>query len=837
MNYLFTGVLVWVCTCQSVYAQVQGIVMDSTSNEPLTYASVAIYRSSDSTMVNGVLTDSSGYFDLNGIALGNYYLKVQFLGFAPASISDIALSSNQPMNVGTIMLNPTQRLLEEVEITGRQTQSYYQIDRQTYRASQFGNARGGTATDVLRNLPSLSVNAQGEISLRGATGFVIMINGKQIQTDPAIILNQLPANAIEDVEVITSPSAKYDPDGKAGIINIVTRQEVLEGFYVITNAQVGLPSIEPYDNAEAARRYNGDITLNYVTGKWDLSVGLDYRRDDIAGRRVGYVNTYREGILTEFPSFGERSFDRENYSGRLGVIYSPDEKQNIGVSFYAGKRTQDRTADILYDYQRRTRIDPEDFLGPEPYWNLYQATGQVLQNGEQTDSLTYFNENLRVRRGDFLIGSLDYNRKLNNGATFSFSALYEHTILGGPTDNINLAWPNTLDTLQLQFNDNDNPLDGVRIQLDYRQKLGEVIWESGYVYRFLRHPGDFIYLDRDLERGTWEVNPLFTNRIELRRQIHAAYTQIEGKWKNLTYTAGIRLAYFDRSVETATPDTTYKLQQVNPFPSLNLQYDLGNDWRARLGYSRRIERTTTFKMTPFPEREHSETLEQGDAELLPEFIHLAELGLVKTWGDQSVAVTGYYRHVKDVINRVNTVFNDSILNRIYTNAGNARTWGMEVGATLYPTQWWQLYLGANVYNYRIQGDLFSDVVDTDNTIYSVNANTTFQLPPTWELQMGIDYLSRRVTAQGVDSRFYNPSLTMRKSFLSNRLAVTLQWLSIDLGLLEANEQRITTVRDNFYTTTNYIYEVDRIVLGVSYQLNQPSKKMNLLKSEFGDKEF
>ena len=285
------------------------------------------------------------------------------------------------------------------------------------------------------------------------------------------------------------------------------------------------------------------------------------------------------------------------------------------------------------------------------------------------------------------------------------------------------------------------------------------------------------------------------------------------------------------------PDTTYSLQQLNPFPSINLQYDLGKGFVFKTAYSRRIERTTTFKMTPFPEREHSETLEQGDAELLPEFIDLVEAGFVKSWGDQSLFGNVYYRHVKDVINRVNTVFNDSILNRIYTNAGNARAIGFEIGTTLYPASWWRIYTGLNVYNYKIKGDLFGDAISAANTIYSINANTNFSLPADIELQLALNYLSERVTAQGVDSRFYNPSLSLRKSFLDKKLVLNLQWQSIDLGLLESNEQRITTVRDDFYTTTNYIYEVDRITLGLTFQLNQPSKKMQLLKSEFGDKEF
>jgi len=812
-----------------------GKVIDRENGEPIEYASIALYQLPDSTLITGVVTDVNGVFELRNVEAQELYLTAQFMGYQ--TFQSPAFRNESDRNFGTIQLGVNAAMLEEVEVTGREMTSFHKLDKQVFKANQFENAQGGTATDVLRNLPAIAVNAEGEITVRGATGFILMINGKPIQTEPATMLNQLSANTIEDIEIITAPSAKYDPDGKAGIINIKTRQGALDGFFLIANAQVGLPSIEPYDNAEAAQRYNADVTVNFRKDKWDLSAGLDYRRNDVSGRRVGYVNTYQDEILTEFPSYGERSFDRENYSGRVTANFSPTAKQTIGASFYAGKRTQYRTADILYDFQQRLIIPKDEFLGPEAYWDLYQETGRVFPGDNRVDSLTYFNENLRVRRGDFLIGALDYSLQFTDASSMKVTALYERTILGGPTDNINLAYPNLSDTLQLQFNDNDNPLDGLRLQADYARQIGNILLESGYLFRFLNHPGDFIYLDRNFDTNEFEVNPEFTNSIDLERSIHAVYSQASGTLGKLTYTAGLRLEYFDRKVGLASPDTTYRLDQFNLFPSINLQYDLGNGLSAKAGYSRRIERTTTFKMTPFPEREHSETLEQGDAELLPEFIDIAEVGLVKNFGDNSIFATAYFRNVENVINRVNTIYNDSILNRIYTNAGTARAIGLELGTTLYPANWCKLFLGGNLYNYGIEGQLFGDEINTSNTIYSINANASFDILPTLSAQAALNYLSERVTAQGVDSRFYNPSLTVRKTFLDDKIALTFQWLNIDMGLLESNEQRITTVRDNFFTTTNYIYEVDILMLGVSYQFNQPSSEIELLKSEFGDKEF
>ena len=223
--------------------------------------------------------------------------------------------------------------------------------------------------------------------------------------------------------------------------------------------------------------------------------------------------------------------------------------------------------------------------------------------------------------------------------------------------------------------------------------------------------------------------------------------------------------------------------------------------------------------------------------MLPEYIDLVEVGAVKNWGDNTIFATAYYRQVNNLINRVNTVFNDTILNRIYTNVGEASIMGFELGTTFYPAKWCRVYLGGNVYNYDIQGQLFGDEINTSKPIFSINSNVNFQFSSSFNAQLALNYLSERVTAQGRDSRFYNPSLSLRKQFWDNKLSVGLQWRNIDLGILDANEQRITTVRDNFFTTTNYVYEVDILQLTVSYQINQLKKRAKLLDSEFGKKEF
>lgn len=281
------------------------------------------------------------------------------------------------------------------------------------------------------------------------------------------------------------------------------------------------------------------------------------------------------------------------------------------------------------------------------------------------------------------------------------------------------------------------------------------------------------------------------------------------------------------------------LNLSNLFPSANVLYRLANRWQTKAGFSRRVQRTTNFELNPFPEREHSETLEQGDPNLLPEFVNLAEIGLIKDFNKGSFFTTLYYQDIKNPIQRVNKVYNDTILNRVFTNAGKARLWGLELEANVKPVKWWQLYVGANVYDYKITGAIFNNTIAVNNAnlVYSVNTNSNFQVMPTFSFQFNVNYLSARPTARGEDSRFLSPNLSFKKTFLNGRLSAVFQWQNMDVGLLKTNEQRITTFGKDFYTTTNYIYEVDVFMLNLSFNLNQLSKKSKLPASEFGDKEF
>ncbi len=806
----------------NVSAQITGKIVDDT-DYPLEYATAALFRQNDSTLITGVITDINGFFTIDDLKRGTYYIEASFIGYQPNLIGDIIVESpGTSKDLGTIKLSFGNQL-QEVVLQSERTTVVNKIDRQVFDTKVFQNAQGGNAVDILKNLPSVSVNGLGEISVRGSTGFVVLLNGKPVQGNASTLIGQLPANAIERVEVITAPSAKYDPEGKAGIINILTKKGAADGSYAQINIKGGLPSIETYGNDKYHQRYGADATYNVRNDEWNISLGANYQRSDLGGRREGDVYTIINDVRTQLPSTGERSFDEVNYSGRFTVDFTPDTTNTFSLGFYAGKRSKDRLADIVYFDNHA--ISP-------------------AETGNRLYTFQYFNHNLRKRKGDFALGSFDYEHIFSNQSVLSTSLLYEYTLLGGPTVNQNLGHPNNTIVFQDEYNTNDNPLKGIRFQLDYSFapfSLG--VLETGYQYRSLVHTGDFVYERLNNNTGEFELINEFSSEVDLDRKIHSFYAQLSGKKGPWDYSAGARIEAtqrdFDLRDKANTVDTTYVYDFTKVYPSASIQYTFENNTKLKAAYSKRVERTTTFKMNPFPEREHSETLEQGDPTLKPEFIDLIELGAIKSFGNgNSVFATTYFRNVENVVNRVNTVYNDSILNRIYSNVGKAKSLGIEIGAQFKPAENWTNFIGANVYGYKIKGNFDNRQVNSNATIFSINANSTLKFWKTASAQFTFNYLSARNTAQGEDSRFYSPNLTLQKRFVDDRLTVSLQWQNIDLGMLDTNEQRITTFRQGeFFTTTNYIYEVDMVLLNLSYTFKNGKNKSKFIDSEFGKREF
>ena len=276
ISSISTLLLALVLFCfQLGFSQLKATITDELGN-PLEYATAAVYNS-NGTLVSGVVSEARGIIEFGNLKSGKYNLEVSFIGYEVSKISNILF--DEVLNLGTIKLTLGNQLDDVVIATKRKT-IINKIDKQVYNAQAFKNAQGGTGLDVLKNLPAVSFNGNGELMVSGTRGFVVLLNGKPTQSNPTAIMAQLPANAISSIELITAPSAKYDPEGKAGIINIITRKGATEGVFSQLNIKGGFPSIETYGNELAQQRFGIDGTYNINAEKLHVSIGANYQRND-----------------------------------------------------------------------------------------------------------------------------------------------------------------------------------------------------------------------------------------------------------------------------------------------------------------------------------------------------------------------------------------------------------------------------------------------------------------------------------------------------------------------------------------------------------------------------
>ncbi len=789
--------------------EITGTVIDEITAETLPMAAVTIEISGEKI---SQLTNNNGQFKFTIDPANNAKMLISYLGYLNYN-ENISIKNNS--NLGKIKLKPDPTLLETVKVLGLKPNMVASIDKMTFETKAMATTLGANATDVLKNIPSVLINAEGEISVRGSKGFLIMVNGKPSQLDAATILNQIPANSIEKVELITAPGAQYDADGKAGIINIITKKGDLDGFSYAINMGLGTPRIQEYINLNEPKRYNADLSFFYKKNKVDVNLGLNYVRNDISGQRDGDVFTIIQNKKTTFPSFGERSFKRKNYGVRLGLNYNINSKNNISFGTYYGKKEQYRRADIFYLNNKNTDINTNKTLG--------QAS--------------YFNSNLVLKSGEFWVNNLDYNHKFAQNSQINISSLIEYGDLGGYTNNLNINIKSS-ELLQQTLNPTAIPLVAFRQKIDYTQKVGEGNFQAGYQYRYQLQKGDFQYLEKIIGTNDLKIIAPFSSKTRVLNTINAFYSQYSISKTKIDYNVGLRYEQAYRSFKSFyyNPEETKTLRLNNLFPSASILYKLNDKNQLKLAYSKRVQRSTNNELNPFPEREHSETLEQGDPNILPEFIDLYELGFNKTLKKGTVFANVYFQNINNLVNRVNSVYNDSILNRIYTNVGIGLSKGVDYGwqQSIHPK--FKLFVGGNVYQLSIKGSVFGQNVNKTNWVYSFTPNFDYAITSKTNVQFALNYLSERITAQGSDSRFFQPNLSLKQK-LGKQWSANLQWQNMALGSMKSNHQRITTFGSNFFTTTNYIQEQNIILLNLSYSFNPKNKKAKLPASEFGEREF
>ncbi len=845
IKLVFTVVLI--LSLINVYGQkgvLNGSVVDNSTNEKIPFATISVYDANLGNLISGAVSNEKGKFKLDKLESGEYQIVVSFIGYTADTLNSVVLSNSKvSANIGEIGLYPSSIEITGVEVQGLARSTSKKIDRQTYRASDFETASGGTAVDVLNKLPSVSVGPDGTVSVRGTTDFMVYLNGKPTQMEASVLLGQIAANSIENIDVITVPTARYDAQGKGGIVNITTKREGMEGLSVSAN---GLFGAAPWGNKTDKysayelndRRGGGGVNLIYNKENVNLYGGFNYNKRNVNGLRIGDARLLQsDGSYYHMVADGERPEWYENYSANAGIDYNFSEKSKISASYFYGNRTEGRSAFYVYNnFYGDINKNPIEGINPENHW--------------------IYNPNTDNRYGTFHTGNIDFTQVFDNKSKVTVSLLYEHSELSRELQNRDYEFDKPSDVVNNKLRHfiqtDDTPLDGFRTSVEFEKELeNKGILGVGFQPQFLKQKGDFKYDTLNVESGNWGTNGKFNNDIDLSRAIYAGYADYSGTFGNFNLIAGLRLEYTDQLLKIGNPDylnifdrptkPEYKVQQLDWFPTLHINYNLNENDALIFATSRRINRPPTKNMAPFLYRRHYEVYVVGDPELQAEYLTNFELSYDKKLGKQNFTLTGFYRGTDNAIFRVNTVYEEeNVLIRSYTNSGNVKALGAELNANIVAGKKAKFFVGGSIYNFNVQGDVFGYKEDNSSTNWSLKGNMNLLLTKALKFTLDFDVKSATVTTQGKNEMFYMSNM----AFNYNPKALNGWDFGFKvLDILASNNTALNTRAYNETGTQIFYQEVEYqrfgpiLELSASYSINMNGKSKKKAGSTFGAEQF
>ncbi len=767
-----------------------GKVIDAEKDKPLEFTSVAVFSSADSSMADGGITGPEGSFRLTGLPFGEYYLIANFMGYEKKVINNIIIQPEERLvDLGELELREAVQQIEEVEIVADQAHVEYKIDRKVINVSQDINASTGTAADVLQNTPSVTVDIEGNVSLRGSENFTVLIDGKPTALSGSEALQQIPASAIRNIEIITNPSAKYDPDGMAGIINIVSKRNALRGLSGIFNATLGTND-----------KYSGDFLLNYRTDRFTVYGGMNYSDRNYWGT----VNSERK-FLTDTVNYvmvdGTRNRNRGGLELKGGIDYNINDKNILSFSAETG--------------------------------NSNFGFGGVQEMREYDEVLSYDNYFLSDNFNDFsreyVDLNLSYTRKFEEEGHELVAMTYFSNQLG-EDGNIQTEYPaNENFEIEQDFSPErirtgeEGDEQELRIEIDYTLPLGEQgKFEAGYQTRIDQESERYLFEEFDPDFNSWTLNEEYTNGNDFFRNIQAVYSTYGNQLGQFKYQLGLRGEYTDRIIVSEQGGEESRINRFDLFPTLHISRSFKNDHQLMLSYSRRIDRPRGWYLEPFTNFMNSNTLRRGNPDLEPEYVNSFELGYQKSFGRSFIAFETYFKNTVNKIERIITpydVANNTIL-MSFDNISDDYSLGSELMLNFASLKWLELNASATIYRYWIEGEIEGEPIDARSNNWNTRLNATFNITSKTRLQLTGFYNGPSVTAQGKRGEFYYSSLALRQDFLDRKLSATLQVRD----LFGTMGYEFTSNGQNFESFVRFSSEPQVVMLSLSYKLNNFSQR-------------
>jgi outer membrane receptor protein involved in Fe transport len=774
----------FVVSGQGTKIGVTGKVADSISNSVLSFATIRVFDSTDKSLVNGNISGETGDFAID-LPVGRYYAEIDFMGYTSFRSLPFDLSREHPLHdLGLIRLSPSVNTLAEVVVQAEKSSMELSLDKKVFNVGKDLANAGGTANDILMNIPSVSVEPDGGVKLRGSSNVRILIDGKPsglVSFKGGSGLQQLQASIIERVEIITNPSARYEAEGMAGIINIVLKKERNQGFNGSFEVITGHPI-----------NYGAAANLNYRHRKINFFINYAIAYRESPGVGSLYQEVYDQGTthILQQSNNGYITGFNNNIRGGLDYFFS---ENSILTGSYLFRRS---------DATRVTNIRYEDYLYSTDNLESYSTRRQDEQEVEPNSEY-----------------SLIYKRTFNKGHEFTGEVKY----LDNWESSNQLFTQSTyqpdglLDSADVETSLNDEFEKQFLVQLDYVKPIGkDGKFETGVRTSFRDMVNDYVVSSLNNEGG-FDPIPELDNVFIYDENIHAAYVILANKTGKFAYQAGLRSEWTDVTTTLEETNEVNPRKYVNLFPSAHITLDLKKENAIQLSYSRRVRRPYYNDLSPFMTFSDSRNFFSGNPDLNPEFSDVFEIGHIKYFEKGSLTSSVYYRDTDGKIERIRQVNPET--GRSITqpeNLNGETAMGVEFISGYSPYDWWKLDFNFNFFYADVDGSNILDTYQATTYSWFTRLTTRFTIPGGFDAQLRGNYEAPQKTAQGTRKALYYLDLSASKDILKGQGTLTLNVMD----MFNTRRMRATMTGPAFYTESDSQFRRRQINLTFSYRIKQ-----------------
>ncbi len=729
---------------QAAFAQqkpgrISGQIVDAAS-KPVAYATLTLLKE-DSTVVSGDLSRENGSFVIEETGFGRFILRINIIGFKERYVGDITVTPAQPdKQLGKVSISTSSQSLEEVQITAEKSLMELSVDKKVFNVEKNLTSSGGSALDAMKNVPSLSVDVDGDIVLRGKEA-TVLIDGKPatlLAGDVGTALQSLPASSIQSVEVITNPSAKYDAQGMAGIINIITKKDNRFGINGSLSAGAGTRD-----------KYNGSLALNARNEKWNFFLNSNYRRNRNY-QRTSNERRLADGALTS-ASYEDNLRTFGGWFNTLGAEYQINSKNTVSLTQNVNSMLWGHDGDTRYTYNRGDIVDSSTVRSSSNLGSpLSSSTALDFKHKgkkpaqEVTANIT-FAKTWVTRNQEFFSSRYDaLSQPMGGTVTQRAPGSGSNTSLNSQAD------------FTTPFAGKDGRLDaGWKSQLYWFQSNNNATIDSGNGPR---------------------PDATLQNDYDYNQQVHAAYMSYRNQAGNFGYQAGLRLEYsrYEGTSSLLKDGASYSNEFLNLFPSAYLSYKLPADQSVYLSYTRRTDRPSFFQMMPYIDVSNPMDTGSGNPALVPEFIHNTELNYSKQFSKGHMVIASlYYQYTQNLIDRIKTFYPDGTSFTRPQNLNKGITYGVELTARANILPIWNATLNFNFFKNEIYGATATSSLNNNGSSWFTKLNTDLRLPYNFSVQVSGNYEAPKVAAQGRVEEVYWLDVAFRKNLLKNKASIVL----------------------------------------------------------------